>query len=1282
MDKLFSSRGQRKREKQLRSVPARSSEDHSHAPPEYLSLYGLQESRQGLVFYTFICILSCGIGLIVGKVRPDWKARILRKTTRSFRDATSVLVKNRGGDWSEIPVRRDNVTRIYETGDVEGNMVVDTALMIWFEYRKQRYIYEDGYASFQRLNPRLVKSCTEIHQMKGGLISEEATAKLDQNGPNSITIDVVAVQTMVGEKLVHPFYLFQMASVIIWTIEEYYTYAMVILVMSCGSIAWEIYTAKMNEKNLRNLVKGDPAVCVLRDGKELDIPAADLVVGDAVLLRNRKDTMIVADMALVSGECVLDESTLTGESVPVLKTQLSHVDTGQPFSSERHRSHTLFAGSTLTEVKSKSEPFPAPMSGSSYPAEHAIGVVIATGFAATKGELFRSILYPEYIEFKFYKDSFKFIAILGVVAAIAFISRLVTGIRGDLPAFDVWMSCLDLVTVAVPPALPLILTVGVTLSLKRMKKSGIFCIDPERINLAGRINIMAWDKTGTLTNSNLEWSGIEPAEDGIFTGFAPTVITDPQMERILATCHGLSNVFGQIVGHSVDLEMFSATRWTLENRQDSIPAQSQFPIVATVHSQEEGQPVVHILRRFDFDAHLQRHSVITCTAGGSSLFSYTKGSPEAIRNICRQESIPANFHVLYRRYASQGYYVLACAYKEVTELVSLNLPASGLDSIRRDQIERDLMFAGFILLQNRVKDESFLTIDMLKQAHVRSVIITGDNALTAVHIARQLKLCRKVLLVDIHDQQMFFSTVQDEPNLDRMSVQATPRRRDSNAPNPSAQLPPLESGKIVAAPDFFQDEEQRNPIEDLVRTLTHATEQIDVAITGAALESIAEKYESTFAAWLVGRARIFARATPNHKVWVIEQLKKQGNYVGMCGDGTNDCGALKAAHVGLALSDAEASIVAPFTSREKSVTDVEKLLREGRCALEISFTAFKYMIIYPIVQLAIVATLFQLGTNLSNNQFLFDDLAIVLVISLLMLQTKPSNRLTRNRPTDDLFSPLILTSIIGQVVINAVFFIIVVVMLLQSNWFCPVHTAQEGLDHHFRIPPENAATFRWRCYPIDADNDVNDKILTRSHENTSIWLFAHFQFVGSAFAYTITTRHRRPIWTNTAYVMYLLGITCLLSGMLLSLSREGSGYELLVNILDLREGVPEDFRFSLWCMAAANFVAAALFEGVFVDKFVHTWVAAKEEERKRLADIKRERSVGIGAAEEMQELDAPTRGPLGRVMSFGWRMNMGRTPVPADLAADFELDDLDHPDFHEASGSAESVRLVGRDKNS
>jgi len=88
----------------------------------------------------------------------------------------------------------------------------------------------------------------------------------------------------------------------------------------------------------------------------------------------------------------------------------------------------------------------------------------------------------------------------------------------------------------------------------------------------------------------------------------------------------------------------------------------------------------------------------------------------------------------------------------------------------------------------------------------------------------------------------------------------------------------------------------------------------------------------------------------------------------MCGDGANDCGALKAAHAGIALSDSEASVASPFTSKEASISCVPELIRQGRCALVTSFGIFKYMAAYSLTQFISVMILYEIGTNLTDFQ--------------------------------------------------------------------------------------------------------------------------------------------------------------------------------------------------------------------------------------------------------------------------------------------------------------------------
>ena len=100
----------------------------------------------------------------------------------------------------------------------------------------------------------------------------------------------------------------------------------------------------------------------------------------------------------------------------------------------------------------------------------------------------------------------------------------------------------------------------------------------------------------------------------------------------------------------------------------------------------------------------------------------------------------------------------------------------------------------------------------------------------------------------------------------------------------------------------------------------------------------------TYAEMLLLKTRIFARISPSAKELIVRMHIAKGLIVGMCGDGGNDCGALRAAHAGVALSEAEASVVSPFTAGTKSVRSVVDLLREGRCALATSFAGYKFLI--------------------------------------------------------------------------------------------------------------------------------------------------------------------------------------------------------------------------------------------------------------------------------------------------------------------------------------------------
>ena len=134
-----------------------------------------------------------------------------------------------------------------------------------------------------------------------------------------------------------------------------------------------------------------------------------------------------------------------------------------------------------------------------------------------KGQLVRSILFPKPSKFSFNKDAMLFITVLAIMAVIGTLFSLRDLIQakqdGDLSTWEVVTKCLDLITITVPPALPTCLSIGISMALSRLQKKQIFCISPNRVNVAGKITIMCFDKTGTLTEEGLDLYGIRPLKE-------------------------------------------------------------------------------------------------------------------------------------------------------------------------------------------------------------------------------------------------------------------------------------------------------------------------------------------------------------------------------------------------------------------------------------------------------------------------------------------------------------------------------------------------------------------------------------------------------------------------------------------------------------------------------------------------------------------------------------------------------------------------------------------------
>ncbi|KAL5013798.1 hypothetical protein ScPMuIL_008068 [Solemya velum] len=230
-----------------------------------------------------------------------------------------------------------------------------------------------------------------------------------------------------------------------------------------------------------------------------EISSEDLVPGDVIEIP-RHGCVMQCDAVLVSGNCIVNESMLTGESVPVTKTYLPNPQHSEDskrlmFNMKDHSRHCLFSGTHVIQTR--------------YYGDHRVkAVVIRTGFATAKGQLVRSILYPKPVDFKFNRDTYIFVGVLAGISLAGFIFTVVLMIeRGD-DAGDIVKRSLDLITIAVPPALPAALTVGIVFAQTRLKHNLIYCISPRSINVSGSINVVCFDKTGTLTEDGLNMHSV------------------------------------------------------------------------------------------------------------------------------------------------------------------------------------------------------------------------------------------------------------------------------------------------------------------------------------------------------------------------------------------------------------------------------------------------------------------------------------------------------------------------------------------------------------------------------------------------------------------------------------------------------------------------------------------------------------------------------------------------------------------------------------------------------
>lgn len=515
--------------------------------------------------------------------------------------------------------------------------------------------------------------------------------------------------------------------------------------------------------------------------------------------------------------------------------------------------------------------------------------------------------------------------------------------KGEKTPHELLLKCIIILTAVVPRQLPMQMAVAVNTALMALLKSGVYCTEPFRVPLAGKLTHCLFDKTGTLTTDTLIPVGVvnANAEPVAASGFPEQVLVKEasvSAALVLATCHSLVAVEGKLSGDPIEIAALEGVGWKydadLEMSQPVVTCTHVVPSPTPANGATDGssaatdsvaetnvaarpEPVmepdetspiksVRILQRFHFASALQRMAVVTEVslrheATGlteSGRYCLVKGSPEALAVLLAPETKPSWYEEAYTSLAESGLRILALAYRRLSDEPAPD--ADGRLVLKREDVECGLSFAGFIAFECLSRSDSPLVIGALRESGHQVAMLTGDSPLTALHIAR---------FCGIADPKLPGLLLTAAKDTAVVWVVATGARRGEQIP--------------VALDD-----------------MTTLGAKFELMTTGDALDAAVARWPEFWSK--VDHMHVFARMTPHGKAEVIRELQRQGQHVLMCGDGGNDVGALKQADVGLALlagygnvnttsSQAEPT---PEATSSESAKPAEQALNERQAQLQ------------------------------------------------------------------------------------------------------------------------------------------------------------------------------------------------------------------------------------------------------------------------------------------------------------------------------------------------------------
>jgi magnesium-transporting ATPase (P-type) len=457
---------------------------------------------------------------------------------------------------------------------------------------------------------------------------------------------------------------------------------------------------------------------VRRDGRKQRVNSTELVPGDIVLLQS--GDKVPADLRLLLARSLqIDESALTGESVPVEK----EVDALTQGSGLGDRKNLSFAGTLVTYGQAE-------------------GVVTATGNHTETGRIAKLIHQAADLSTPLTRKIAEFSKlVLWVILGLAALTFAVGVARGE-SAVDMFMAAVALAVGAIPEGLPAAVTITLAIGVSRMAKHRAIIRKLPAVEALGSTTIICSDKTGTLTENqmtvqqvfaggkfyNVTGSGYEPNGEVLVEGQRAALDQHEALRETLLA--GLLNNDSQLVrdGDRLKVEgdpteaalivaaqksgLVPADTHSAHPRLDVIPFESEHQFMATLHHRGEGLARV-IFKKGSIERLLERCSHALSDQG--ELVPLDNGAVNAA----------------VEQMAAKGLRVLAFARLEA---------AQDQDQLHHDHVREGLTFLGLQGMIDPPRAEAIVSVRKCQEAGIQVKMITGDHALTARSIAKQLGL--------------------------------------------------------------------------------------------------------------------------------------------------------------------------------------------------------------------------------------------------------------------------------------------------------------------------------------------------------------------------------------------------------------------------------------------------------------------------------------------------------------------------------------------------------------